>query len=286
MPLPPLNNSAWNKGLAMVVFRSFARVFLIVALGLCLSSTAFADELEVPSTYETCIGAINSKPITELENACGEAKIFAYNHGQPLAVKNEQAKKDGKTISWSKNKELDHWMLYAASAAYHQAKWNAVRLGVKNDEACGVVKGALTLFRSVSKELESTNPFFGFREQTTRFYTQCQKTPRNEPSDAFWGLAAPPMKQLVQIYDQDPEKRDGIEEFVAIKFQPSWEESKISNAYKPLREELSARYGVANEGLTEAEFTTVKRIYFGGLKRLDKYNHDQIPDFIYNWLEE
>ena len=43
---------------------------------------------------------------------------------------------------------------------------------------------------------------------------------------------------------------------------------------------------MANEGLTEAEFTTLKRIYFEGLKRLDKDNHDQVPDFIYSWLEE
>jgi len=270
----------------MISLHKFARVFLIFALGPCLSSTAFANELEVPATYEKCIGVINSAPIPALENACGEAKVFAFNHGQPLAVKIEQAKKDGKTISWSQNNELDHWMLYAASAAYHQAKWNSVRLGIKTDEACSVVTSATALFKSVSKELEPSNPFFAIREQTTRFYTQCQKSPRNMKEDALWGLSLSSMKQLVQVYEQNPKKRDGIEEFVAIKFQPSWEKSKISNAYKPLREELSARYGAANEGLTKAEFTTLKRIYFGGLKRLDKYNHDQIPDFIYNWLEE
>jgi hypothetical protein len=270
----------------MIALHKFARVSLIVALGLWLSSTAFADELETPSTYEKCIGVINSAPIPELENACGEAKIFAYNYGQPLAVKMEQAKKAGAPIAWYKKNELDHWMLYAASAAYHQAKWNAVRLGIKTDEACGVVKSAMALFKSASKELEPASSFFDIREQTTQFYTQCQKNPRNEPSDAFWGLSLPSMKKLVAVYNQNPKKRDGIVEFVAIKFQPSWKKSKISNAYKPLREEFSARYGMAEKGLTEAEFTTLKRIYFGGLKRLDKYNHDQVPDFIYNWLEE
>jgi hypothetical protein len=270
----------------MIALHKFARGFLIIALGPCLSSTAFADDLEIPPTYEKCIGSINSLPIEELETACGAALTLAFNNGQPLAIKIEKAKKDGETIAWYKQNELDHWMLYAASAAYHQVKWNNVRLGIKTDKACSVATSAMALFQSVSKEIEPSNPFFTIREQTTQFYTQCQKSPINGKEDGLSGLSISSMKQLVAVYSQNPKKRDSIVEFVAIKFQPSWENSKISNAYKPLREEFSARYAMAKKGLSEAEFTTLKRIYFEGLKALDKHNHDQVPDFIYNWLEE
>ncbi len=258
----------------------------VTAASLYASSVSFAGELEIPPTYEKCIGTINSAPIEALEAACEAAKTVAFSHGQPLAVEIEKVKKTGEPVAWYKKNALDHWMLYAASAAYHQEKWNAIRLGIKTDEACGVIKSAVAFFKSVSRELEPTNPFFAYRKQAKQFYGQCQKTPRNEPSDSFWGLSLSSMRQLVQVYEQDPKKRDGIEEFVAIKFKPSWDKSSISNGYKPLRENLAARYSVAKKGLTGTELTTLKRIYFGGLKRLDTYNHDQVPDFIYNWLEE
>ncbi len=269
----------------MTASNKYARILLVIVPGLCLSAPALADDLEIPLTYEKCIGAINSAPIPELEKACEEAKKIATASGQPLAVKIDKARAAGEEIPWYQKKELDHWKLYTASAAFHQAKWNAVRLGIKNDDACAVVNNAKNLFLSVSKKPDVGSAFYKIGDETFVFDAACKKTPRNDDNDPLWGLSILAMKKLVAVYLQNPDKQDAIEQFAAVKFYPSWDRSTISNTYQPLRNDFSARYGLAEDGLSESEFKTLKRIYFGGLKALDKHTNDQVPDFIYSWLE-
>lgn len=261
-------------------------IIIGICASLCLPFAANADELKAPPTYQKCIGAINSAPISELEEACNVAKTLAYNNSRALTLKKSVQAKAGGNLFPLEQETLDHWQRHLASAGFHQAKWNAVRLGIKNDNACSVVSAALALFNELSEGGKLESDFNVVHEQTTHFYKQCQKNPRNEQNDVYWGLSIQVMQELVKVYDQNPEQQDAIKKFVADKFEPSWSKSIISNVYRPLRDEFSARYGLAESGLTKDELESLKTIYHGGLKLLDERNNDQIPDFIYNWLVE
>ena len=256
----------------------------IIGFTVCGPISAIAKDVVRPPTYEKCVGSQASAPIPKLLSACNTALAVSAKSYEAIFTSIQKKKNIGELVSNGETTNLDQWIYLTASSGYHSAKWAALYLGIKRDDVCTHAAQSTALFASASRQPEHNTDFYKTMLKVKFFDFECQKSPRNSPNDALWGLSVPAMKKLVQAYNKDPKAQKPIHTFTAGKFIPLWNKSSITNGFKPLRSELNVRYKLAKAGLTEEELTTLESIYYQGLKSLDNYNDDKIPDFTYSWL--
>jgi hypothetical protein len=72
--------------------------------------------------------------------------------------------------------------------------------------------------------------------------------------------------------------------FVTQQLERVWNESNLSNSYKPYRDEVIRLYS-ASMALSGAQVVPARQLLFNASNRLDEQRGDAIPDYLYNWIK-
>lgn len=121
--------------------------------------------------------------------------------------------------------------------------------------------------------------------QAADFVRQFGQHHAQQKFETLWANPETRFKELTALYTAAEDKTP-IVEFFADKIVPAWQESTIPNAYKPLRELVSAHYAIINT-MAEPENSQARWLLYRAVHRARltaEKSGTKYPDFLYKWI--
>lgn len=118
-----------------------------------------------------------------------------------------------------------------------------------------------------------------------RRFAQHQAQQNQQRFESIWANPETRFQELTALYAAAKDKAP-IVEFFAEKILPAWQESTVANAYKPLREVVSAHYAIINT-MAEPENSQARSLLYFSVHRARlaaEKSGQKYPDFLYNWI--
>ncbi len=101
--------------------------------------------------------------------------------------------------------------------------------------------------------------------------------------EAQWSNGQSGWAAIVAEHKKSSADAAGVMNFVQGKLALQWENSNMTNGYKPLRDQIAKLYAYSNS-LPAGDGPLGRTIVFNAMNQLDRNSRDQIPDFLYNWV--
>lgn len=101
--------------------------------------------------------------------------------------------------------------------------------------------------------------------------------------EAAWKKDAVGFSEMIAFAAKSAKNEEQVIVFVQAKFAAQWKLSSPNNAYRPLRDVISK--SVEWTKTPGMDVARANKVLHEALSRLDKANDDNIPDFLYKWLQ-
>jgi hypothetical protein len=107
-----------------------------------------------------------------------------------------------------------------------------------------------------------------------------------KPTDLnqLWNGGVEGKRKLLDVYSISPTTRNQVTQFVATKLKEAWNESSITNGYKPVRDLIGEAYATVDNADPKT-FNNGRNLLYNSMKLVDRSANDSIPDFLYQWLK-
>ena len=143
------------------------------------------------------------------------------------------------------------------------------------------VRMLVGLFASESSELADGTRLI-IEDDKTRLATGLMSGPFN--LSLLWQRSTYLAELFVEIEDMPVVGRDFVTGFVAQQMLKRWQNSRITNGYGPLREEIARVEAFAADMDDPVQANAYRRLAFEGVRMVDEHVGDRVPDMLYTAL--